>query len=168
MNKRLSITIGLLAVLVAVLMIAKDVNKQEESVIEETKPPVEEVIPPKEEMPVPEIEEPIEEPEVEKLPLPDPREQARAILLEKHGEDVVNAWEKLSRDEFFDYIGYKMVVQQHHGPEGEVYYYCYKILEDGTMKDAYVGGNYYIYGVFVSNEAIFDLVDYHNEFFAVE
>ena len=93
------------------------------------------------------------------------QEKARQELVDKYGEDVVAAWEKLSRDEFFNYIGYELIVQEKYGPHG-VYYTCYKVMEDGTLEDAYVGGEYYIYGVYVSNEAIFDLVDYHNEFFS--
>ena len=93
------------------------------------------------------------------------QEKTRQELVDKYGEDVVAAWEKLSKDEFFNYIGYKLVVQEKYGPYG-VYYTCYKVMEDGTLEDAYVGGEYYIYGVYVSNEAIFDLVDYHNEFFS--
>ena len=93
------------------------------------------------------------------------QEKARQELVDKYGEDVVAAWEKLSRDEFFNYIGYELIVQEKYGPHG-VYYTCYKVMEDGTLEDAYVGGEYYIYGIYVSNEAIFDLVDYHNEFFS--
>ena len=95
-----------------------------------------------------------------------PQEQARVDLVEKFGEEVVSAWERLSRDEFFDYIGYQLVVEEHTGPEGEIYHHCYKILEDGTYKDAYVGGDYYVYGVFISTETLFELVNYHNTFFA--
>ena len=167
MKNRLVLPIAILCLLLSVLLCIKHVNKEEpddniireateeEILIEEEQqenetPP--EVIP----------EEP--EPEIELTP----QEQARVELVEKYGEDVVDAWEKLSRDDFFDYIGYKLIVHEEYGPEGNIYYHCYKILEDGSSQDAYVGGNYYIYGVFVSDVAIFDLVDYHNEFFAVK
>lgn len=166
MKNKLVIPIAVLCLLLSVLLCIKhnnekeredDVEKatQEEIIQEEQK---EEQGPIKEE-PVDE-----EEPEIELTP----QEQARAEIVEKYGEDVVDAWEKLSRDDFFDYIGYKLIVHEEYGPEGNIYYQCYKILEDGSLQDAYVGGNYYIYGVFVSDVAIFDLVDYHNEFFAVK
>ena len=170
MKNKLVLPIAILCLLLSVLLCIKNVNKEkpddniireateEEIIIEEeqeneTTPEV-----------TPEIQEPIEEPEIELTP----QEQARVELVKKYGEDVVDAWEKLSRDDFFDYIGYKLIVHEEYGPEGNIYYQCYKILEDGSSQDAYVGGNYYIYGVFVSDVAIFDLVDYHNEFFAVK
>lgn len=167
MKNKLVIPIAVLCLLLSVLLCIKHNNEKErEDVVE--KATQEEVIPEE-----PEIQEPIEEPElVPEKQEPEieltPQEQARAEIVEKYGEEVVNAWEKLSRDDFFDYIGYKLVVHEEYGPEGNIYYQCYKILEDGSLQDAYVGGNYYIYGVFVSDLAIFDLVDYHNEFFAVK
>ena len=181
MKNKLVIPVAVLCLLLSVLLCIKHVNKEEpddniireateeEIIIEEqqeneTTPEVIEE---------PEIQEPIEEPELvpeEQEPEIEltPQEQARVELVEKYGEDVVDAWEKLSRDDFFDYIGYKLIVHEEYGPEGNIYYHCYKILEDGSSEDACVGGNYYIYGVFVSDVAIFDLVDYHNEFFAVK
>ena len=181
MKNRLVIPVAVLCLLLSVLLCIKHINEKErddvvekatqEEVIQEEQKENEttpEVIPEEQE-----IQEPIEEPELvpeEQEPEIEltPQEQARVELVEKYGEDVVDAWEKLSRDDFFDYIGYKLIVHEEYGPEGNIYYHCYKILEDGSSQDAYVGGNYYIYGVFVSDVAIFDLVDYHNEFFAVK
>lgn len=139
---------------------------QEEKIIEENQEKVPEEKPIEELLLIPELPE--EEPKEPEIILLSPQEQARVDLVEKYGEEVVSAWERLSRDEFFDYIGYQLVVEERTGPEGELYYPCYKILEDGTYKDAYVGGDYYVYGVFVSTEALFDLVDYHNVFFAIK
>lgn len=179
-NNRITITLALVVLLMATLLVIKSVTNrdpeeipsrestQEEKLIEENKEekiPEEEHI--KEILPIdPEL--PKQEPEEPEIILLSPQEQARDGIVEKYGEDVVSAWERLSRDENFDYIGYQLVVEEHMGPDGEPYYPCYKILEDGTYKDAYVGGDYYIYGVFVSTEALFDLVDYHNAFFAIK
>lgn len=138
---------------------------QEEKIFEENQEEVHEEEP-EEPLPIPELPE--EEPKEPEIILLSPQEQARVDLVEKYGEEVVNAWERLSRDEFFDYIGYQLVVEEHTGPEGEVYHHCYKILEDGSYKDACVGGDYYVYGVFISTETIFELVDYHNAFFAIK
>jgi hypothetical protein len=180
-NNRITITLALVVLLMATLLVIKSVTNrdpeeipsrestQEEKLIEENKEeekiPEEEHI--KEILPIdPEL--PKQEPEEPEIILLSPQEQARDGIVEKYGEEVVSAWERLSRDENFDYIGYQLVVEEHMGPDGEPYYPCYKILEDGTYKDAYVGGDYYIYGVFVSTEALFDLVDYHNAFFAIK
>ena len=175
-NNRITITLALVVLLITSLLVIKSVTNQdpeeipsrestqEEKLIEENKEekiPEEEPI--EEPLPIPELPE--QEPEIILL---SPQEEARVGLVEKYGEEVVNAWERLSRDENFNYIGYQLVVEEHMGPEGELYYPCYKILEDGTYKDAYVGGDYYVYGVFVSTEALFDLVDYHNAFFAIK
>ena len=178
-NNRITITLALVVLLMATLLVIKSVTNrdpeeipsrestQEEKLIEENKEeeiPKEEPI--EEPLPIPELPE--QEPEEPEIILLSPQEEARDKIVEKYGEEVVSAWERLSRDENFDYIGYQLVVEEHMGPEGEVYYPCYKILEDGTYKDAYVGGDYYVYGVFVSTEALFDLVDYHNAFFAIK
>ena len=178
-NNRITLTLALVVLLIASLIAIKSVTKQEpentpsgeatqEEIIEEKQEdeeiPEEEPI--EEPLPLPELPE--QEPEEPEIILLSPQEEARDDLVEKYGEDVVDAWEKLSKDEFFDYIGYELIVHEEYGPEGNIYYHCYKILEDGSSQDAYVGGNYYIYGVFISDVAIFDLVDYHNEFFAVK
>lgn len=178
-NNRITITLALVVLLMTTLLVIKSVTNrdpeeipsrestQEEKLIEENKEekiPEEEPI--EETLPIPELPE--QEPEEPEIILLSPQEQARVDLVEKYGEEVVSAWERLSRDENFDYIGYQLVVEEHMGPEGEPYYPCYKILEDGTYENAYVGGDYYVYGVFVSTEALFDLVDYHNAFFAIK
>ena len=178
-NNRITITLALVVLLMATLLVIKSVTNrdpeeipsrestQEEKLIEENKEEkIPEEKPIEEPLPVPELPE--QEPEEPEIILLSPQEEARDKIVEKYGEEVVSAWERLSRDEHFDYIGYQLVVEEHMGPEGEVYYPCYKILEDGTYKDAYVGGDYYVYGVFVSTEALFDLVDYHNAFFAIK
>ena len=178
-NNRITITLALVVLLIASLIAIKSVTNrdpeeipsrestQEEKLIEENKEEkIPEEKPIEEPLPVPELPE--QEPEEPEIILLSPQEEARDKIVEKYGEEVVSAWERLSRDEHFDYIGYQLVVEEHMGPEGEVYYPCYKILEDGTYKDAYVGGDYYVYGVFVSTEALFDLVDYHNAFFAIK
>ena len=177
-NNRITITLALVVLLIASLVAIKSVTNrdpeeipsrestQEEKLIEENKEEIPEEEPIEEPLPIPELPE--QEPEEPEIILLSPQEQARVEIVEKYGEEVVSAWERLSRDEHFDYIGYQLVVEEHMGPEGEVYYPCYKILEDGTYKDAYVGGDYYVYGVFVSTEALFDLVDYHNAFFAIK
>ena len=178
-NNRITITLALVVLLMATLLVIKSVTNrdpeeipsrestQEEKLIEENKEEkIPEEKPIEEPLPVPELPE--QEPEEPEIILLSPQEEARDKIVEKYGEEVVSAWERLSRDENFDYIGYQLVVEEHMGPEGEVYYPCYKILEDGTYKDAYVGGDYYVYGVFVSTEALFDLVDYHNAFFAIK
>ena len=178
-NNRITITLALVVLLMATLLVIKSITNrdpeeipsrestQEEKLIEENKEEkIPEEKPIEEPLPVPELPE--QEPEEPEIILLSPQEEARDKIVEKYGEEVVSAWERLSRDENFDYIGYQLVVEEHMGPEGEVYYPCYKILEDGTYKDAYVGGDYYVYGVFVSTEALFDLVDYHNAFFAIK
>lgn len=159
MKQRLSITIGLVSVLLASLLIIKDISTKEEPVTEDDNPPVEEILP------VEPLEEPeliIEEPEVEESP--SLKEQMRATLVEKYGEDVVNAWEKLTVDPNFNFVGKRITVEEFYGPEGEVHYECYITTENGNEEWAGVGGNYYVYGIFISNEAIFDLVEYHNMF----
>ena len=114
-----------------------------------------------------EIDEPVQEEPEETVPELTEQEKARLELIDKHGIKVVEAWEALSVDPFFDYIGYELVVIEDYDPlSHEVYYHCYKVMEDGSLQDACVGGNYYVYGVFVSTEAIYDLVDYHNKFIA--
>lgn len=178
-NNRITITLALVVLLITSLLVIKSVTNrdpeeipsrestQEEKLIEENKEekiPEEEPI--EEPLPIPELPE--QEPEEPEIVLLSPQEEARVDLVEKYGEEVVSAWERLSRNENFDYIGYQLVVEEYMGPEGEPYYPCYKILEDGTYKDAYVGGDYYVYGVFVSTEALLDLVDYHNAFFAIK
>lgn len=90
----------------------------------------------------------------------------RAKLVLKYGEDVVDAWERLAVDDFFDFKDYQVVIRENKGPNNETYLHCYKIMEDGTEEDIYVGGNYYVYGIFISDEAIVDLVDYHNNYIA--
>jgi hypothetical protein len=172
-SSKLVITIALLILLAETISAIKSISNhgpedipsreatQEEKIIEENQEKV-----PEELLPIPEL--PKEEPKESEIILLSPQEQARVDLVEKYGEEVVSAWERLSRDEFFDYIGYRLVVEERTGPEGELYYPCYKILEDGSYKDAYVGGDYYVYGVFISTETIFELVDYHNAFFAIK
>lgn len=155
MKQRLSITIGLVAVLLSSLMIIKNISTKDEPVVEDNEPPVVEET-------IPEVE-PLEEPEIV-LPELSPKEQMRTVLVEKYGEDVVNAWEKLTVDPNFDFVGKRITVEEFYGPEGEAYYECYITAENGNEEWAGVGGNYYIYGVLVSNEAIFDLVNYHNTF----
>ena len=176
-NNRITITLALVVLLITSLSAIKLISNrepedipsreatQEEKIIEESQEKVPEE-PIEELLPIPEL--PKEEPEEPEIILLSPQEQARVDLVEKYGEEVVNAWERLSRDEFFDYMGYQLVVEEHTGPEGGIYYHCYKILEDGSYKDAYVGGDYYVYGVFISTETIFELVDYHNAFFAIK
>ena len=171
-NSKLVIPLTLLILIVGTLLAIKLISNhepedipsreatQEEKLIEENQEKVPEEEPIEEILPIPELPK---EPEIILL---SPQEQARVDLVEKFGEEVVSAWERLSRDEFFDYIGYQLVVEEHTGPEGEIYHHCYKILEDGTYKDAYVGGDYYVYGVFISTETLFELVNYHNTFFA--
>ena len=111
------------------------------------------------------VDEPVQEEPEETVPELTEQEKARFELIDKHGIEVVEAWEALSVDPFFDYIGYELVVIEDYDPlSHEVYYHCYKVMEDGSLQDAYVGGNYYVYGVFVSTEAIYDLVEYHNKF----
>ena len=177
-NNRITITLALVVLLMATLLVIKSVTNrdpeeipsrestQEEKLIEENKEEIPEEEPIEEPLPIPKLPE--QEPEEPEIILLSPQEQARVEIVEKYGEEVVSAWERLSRDENFDYIGYQLVVEEHMGPEGELYYSCYKILEDGTYENAYVGGDYYVYGVFVSTEALFDLVDYHNAFFAIK
>jgi len=148
-NNRITITLALVVLLMATLLAIKSVTNrdpedipsrestQEEKLIEENK---EEKIPEEEPIKEPMPELPEQEPEEPEIIL-SPQEEARVEIVEKYGEEVVNAWERLSRDENFDYIGYQLVVEEHMGPEGELYYPCYKILEDGTYENAYVGGD---------------------------
>lgn len=151
-----------ITLVISILLLSAGCERNKTDVIEEKEPST------KVEEQQPEIKEPVQKEEEQKEVIEKElteQEKARQKLVDKYGEDVVAAWEKLSRDEFFNYIGYELVVQEKYGPHG-VYYTCYKVMEDGTLEDAYVGGEYYIYGVYVSNEAIFNLVDYHNEFFS--
>lgn len=159
-----------ITLVISILLLSAGCERNKTNVIEEKEPStkIEEQQPEVKEPEQSIQEEPVQkEEEQEKVIEKELTEQekARQELVDKYGEDVVAAWEKLSRDEFFNYIGYELIVQEEYGPYG-VYYTCYKIMEDGTLEDAYVGGEYYIYGIYVSNEAIFDLVDYHNEFFS--
>ena len=145
-NNRITITLALVVLLITSLLVIKSVTNrdpeeipsrestQEEKLIEENKEekiPEEEHI--KEILPIdPEL--PKQEPKEPEIILLSPQEQARDGIVEKYGEEVVSAWERLSRDENFDYIGYQLVVEECIGPEDELYYPCYKILEDGTNK----------------------------------
>ena len=148
-----------ITLVISILLLSAGCERNKTDVIEEKEPST------KVEEQQPEIKEPEQSIQEEPVQKEEEQEKARQELVDKYGEDVVAAWEKLSRDEFFNYIGYELIVQEKYGPHG-VYYTCYKVMEDGTLEDAYVGGEYYIYGIYVSNEAIFDLVDYHNEFFS--
>lgn len=171
MKSKVVLPIAILCLLLSILLCIKHINeKPDEEVIREATQ--EEVIVEEHNHEEIEQDEPIEE---EQVPVIEPeveftaQEQARFDLVKKYGEDVVDAWEKLSRNEFFDYIGYELRIEENYGLEnGETWYYCYKVMEDGSLKDAYVGGNYYVYGIFISNEALFDLVEYHNEFFVIK
>ena len=140
---------------------------KEESLPEVEKPSIEKIKPETEEKNIEEVDEPVQEEPEETVPELTEQEKARFELIDKHGIKVVEAWEALSVDPFFDYIGYELVIIEDYDPlSHEVYYHCYKVMEDGSLQDAYVGGNYYVYGVFVSTEAIYDLVNYHNQFFS--
>jgi hypothetical protein len=133
---------------------------QEEKIIEENQEEVPEEEP-EEPLPIPELpEQEPEEPEI----LLSPQEETRVELVEKYGEVVVNAWEKLTVDPNFNFVGKRITVKEFYGPEGEVNYECYITTENGNEEWAGVGGNYYVYGTFISDEAIFDLVEYHNMF----
>ena len=176
MKQRLLATMGVLLFLVMSLLIIKNIST-EEGPIKESNPPIEEVLPKEEpleepeiiipEIIIPEIEEPIiEEPEVEKIP--NAQEQMRAALVEKYGEEVVNAWERLTVDPNFDFAGKRLVIEELYGPNGEISYECYVTMENGSETWAGVGGNYYVYGVFISTEALIDLVEYHNTFSIIQ
>lgn len=171
MKQRLLVTMGVLVFLLMSLLIIKNISTEEEP-IKESNPPIEEVLPKEEpleepEIIIPEIEEPIiEEPEVEKIP--NAQEQMRAVLVEKYGEEAVSAWEKLTVDPNFNFVGKRLVVEELYGPNGEIYYECYVTMEDGSETWAGVGGNYYVYGVFISTEALIDLVEYHNTFSIIQ
>ena len=178
MKNRIIIPVAILCVLISVLLCIKHVNeKEEEEIVREATQEeilVEEYKQEEIEEEIPEVEEPVIEEEVieveDEEPVVElsPQEQARAEIVEEHGEKIVDAWEKLSRMSSFDYIGYKLIIEETYDLEhSETMYHCYKVMEDGSLKSAHVGGNYYICGVFLSPEALFDLVDYHNEFFAV-
>ena len=157
MNKSL-IVFTIIPLLLCTACTIKQKEKEEEPIIKEEQE-IEEI--------EPEFDESIQEEPEETVPDLTEQEKARLELIDKHGIKVVEAWEALSVDPFFDYIGYELVVIEDYDPlSHEVYYHCYKVMEDGSLQDAYVGGNYYVYGVFVSTEAIYDLVEYHNQFIA--
>ena len=162
MNKSL-IAFAIIPLLLCTACTTKQKEKEEEEPIvkeeQENEKTIEEI--------EPEFDESIQEEPEETVPELTEQEKARLELIDKHGIKVVEAWEALSVDPFFDYIGYELVIIEDYDPlSHEVYYHCYKVMEDGSLQDAYVGGNYYVYGVFVSTEAIYDLVDYHNQFIA--
>ena len=161
MNKSL-IAFTIIPLLLCTACTTKQKEKEEEPIIkeeQENEKIIEEI--------EPEFNESIQEEPEETVPELTEQEKARFELIDKHGIKVVEAWEALSVDPFFDYIGYELVVVEDYDPlSHEVYYHCYKVMEDGSLQDAYVGGNYYVYGVFVSTEAIYDLVEYHNQFIA--
>ena len=157
MNKSL-IAFTIIPLLLCTACTTKQKEKEEEPIIKEEQE-IEEI--------EPEFDESIQEEPEETVPDLTEQEKARLELIDKHGIEVVEAWEALSVDPFFDYIGYELVVIEDYDPlSHEVYYHCYKVMEDGSLQDACVGGNYYVYGVFVSTEAIYDLVEYHNQFIA--
>lgn len=157
MNKSL-IVFTIIPLLLCTACTIKQKEKEEEPIIKEEQE-IEEI--------EPEFDESIQEEPEETVPDLTEQEKARLELIDKHGIKVVEAWEALSVDPFFDYIGYELVVIEDYDPlSHEVYYHCYKVMEDGSLQDAYVGGDYYVYGVFVSTEAIYDLVEYHNQFIA--
>ena len=161
MNKSL-IAFAIIPLLLCTACTTKQKEKEEEPIVkeeQENEKTIEEI--------KPEFDESIQEEPEETVPELTEQEKARFELIDKHGIKVVEAWEALSIDPFFDYIGYELVIIEDYDPLGhEVYYHCYKVMEDGSLQDAYVGGNYYVYGVFVSTEAIYDLVEYHNQFIA--
>jgi hypothetical protein len=167
-SSKLVITIALLILLAETISAIKSISNhgpedipareatQEEKIIEENQEKV-----PEELLPIPELpEQEPEEPEI----LLSPQEETRVELVEKYGEVVVNAWEKLTVDPNFNFVGKRITVKEFYGPEGEVNYECYITTENGNEEWAGVGGNYYVYGTFISDEAIFDLVEYHNMF----
>ena len=157
MNKSL-IAFAIIPLLLCTACTTKQKEKEEEPIIKEEQD-IEEI--------EPEFDESIQEEPEETVPELTEQEKARFELIDKHGIKVVEAWEALSVDPFFDYIGYELVIIEDYDPlSHEVYYHCYKVMEDGSLQDAYVGGDYYVYGVFVSTEAIYDLVEYHNQFIA--
>ena len=161
MNKSL-IAFTIIPLLLCTACTTKQKEKEEEPIIkeeQENEKIIEEI--------EPEFNESIQEEPEETVPELTEQEKARLELIDKHGIKVIEAWEALSVDPFFDYIGYELVIIEDYDPlSHEVYYHCYKVMEDGSLQDAYVGGNYYVYGVFVSTEAIYDLVEYHNQFIA--
>lgn len=161
MNKSL-IAFAIIPLLLCTACTTKQKEKEEEPIVkeeQENEKTIEEI--------EPEFDESIQEEPEETVPELTEQEKARLELIDKHGIKVVEAWEALSVDPFFDYIGYELVIIEDYDPlSHEVYYHCYKVMEDGSLQDAYVGGNYYVYGVFVSTEAIYDLVEYHNQFIA--
>ena len=161
MNKSL-IAFAIIPLLLCTACTTKQKEKEEEPIVkeeQENEKNIEEI--------EPEFNESIQEEPEETVPELTEQEKARFELIDKHGIKVVEAWEALSVDPFFDYIGYELVIIEDYDPlSHEVYYHCYKVMEDGSLQDAYVGGNYYVYGVFVSTEAIYDLVEYHNQFIA--
>lgn len=161
MNKSL-IAFAIIPLLLCTACTIKQKEKEEEPIVkeeQENEKTIEEI--------EPEFDESIQEEPEETVPELTEQEKARLELIDKHGIKVVEAWEALSVDPFFDYIGYELVIIEDYDPlSHEVYYHCYKVMEDGSLQDAYVGGNYYVYGVFVSTEAIYDLVEYHNQFIA--
>ena len=161
MNKSL-IAFTIIPLLLCTACTTKQKEKEEEPIVkeeQENEKNIEEI--------EPEFNESIQEEPEETVPELTEQEKARFELIDKHGIEVVEAWEALSVDPFFDYIGYELVVIEDYDPlSHEVYYHCYKVMEDGSLQDACVGGNYYVYGVFVSTEAIYDLVEYHNQFIA--
>ena len=161
MNKSL-IAFTIIPLLLCTACTTKQKEKEEEPIVkeeQENEKNIEEI--------EPEFNESIQEEPEETVPELTEQEKVRFELIDKHGIKVVEAWEALSVDPFFDYIGYELVIIEDYDPlSHEVYYHCYKVMEDGSLQDACVGGNYYVYGVFVSIEAIYDLVEYHNEFFS--
>ena len=167
MNKSL-IAFTIIPLLLCTACTAKQKEKEEEPIIKEIEEEgkiIEEIE--TDEKIIEEIDEPVQEEPEETVPDLTEQEKARFELIDKHGIEVVEAWEALSVDPFFDYIGYELVIIEDYDPlSHEVYYHCYKVMEDGSLQDACVGGNYYVYGVFVSTEAIYDLVEYHNQFIA--
>ena len=155
MNKSL-IAFTIIPLLLCTACTTKQKEKEEEPIIKEEQD-IEEI--------EPEFDESIQEEPEETVPDLTEQERARLELIDKHGIKVIEAWEALSVDPFFNYIGYELVIIEDYDPlSHEVYYHCYKVMEDESLQDAYVGGNYYVYGVFVSTEAIYDLVNYHNQF----
>ena len=161
MNKSL-IAFTIIPLLLCTACTTKQKEKEEEPIVkeeQENEKNIEEI--------EPEFNESIQEEPEETVPELTEQEKVRFELIDKHGIKVVEAWEALSVDPFFDYIGYELVIIEDYDPlSHEVYYHCYKVMEDGSLQDACVGGNYYVYGVFVSTEAIYDLVEYHNQFIA--
>ena len=119
------------------------------------------------------LEDPIEEEELKPYIDEKPeiilaeQEVVRQILVSKYGEDIVIAFEKLSKHEHFDFADKQLVIKEWVSHIGETHYDCYKIMEDGSEEPANFGGEYYIMGVYLSNEALIDLVAYHNAYVAI-